>query len=469
MTWKRKKHIEPAPLPQKAKVAIKTKVLFLSLLINGLLIIGIAFFYFSQKHVFLRPNVILITVDALRPDHLGCYGYHRNTSPNIDKLAREGVIFNNAIAQAPWTAPSVTSFMTSLYPSAHKIVDKTKRLGSSVKTLPLILKKNGYLTGAFTGTTGYAGRVFHGKGFDVFMEDLKPAPALTRKVTQWLRQVKDESFFLFLHYMDVHSDYDTSPPPYRNMYDPDYKGSITGKSDELIGFNRRKVVPPKRDIEHLIALYDGGINYTDKYLGELFNELDILDIKDNTLIIFSADHGEEFFEHGSSFHVQLYDELVKVPLIMRLPGKMPRGRVIDSQVRTIDIMPTILDILRIPIDHKIQGVNLLNIIHGKKKSNLPALIETDLRMMGRVRALRTEDGWKFIYHLKKKTSELYNLKNDPGETNNLAEEYPQKAKELEKRLFKQLEENRAFLVDTEEGGELTPAVKKRLRSLGYAQ
>jgi arylsulfatase A-like enzyme len=410
--------------------------------------------------------VLLITIDALRPHHLGCYGYHRKTSPRIDALAQEGALFKNVIAQAPWSLPSITSIMTSLYPSTHKVVQQNNKLGPSVKPLAQILGEHGYVTGAFTGVSGFCGAFYHNRGFDIYHDSWKTAPQLTQIAVQWLNHVKDSNFFAFIHYFDVHSDYNP-PPPYNTMYDADYTGIFDGTTETLDKIFKKELTPTQRDIEHITALYDGGITYTDDFLGQLFEQIDALGLRDNTVIIISADHGEELYEHGATVHRQLYEETIKIPLIMRLPGRIPSGTIRTRQVRSIDIMPTILDILNITIDQKMQGISLLPIIDNKDRRNHLAICETE--KYGGFRALRIDNEWKLIHNMHKKTSELYNLNNDPNETHDLAPTEVAKTKELEKVLFEHMEKINTFLPVTSEEVEVTPELQERLRSLGYAQ
>ena len=318
------------------------------------------------------PNVILISIDSLRADHLGCYGYPRDTSPHIDRLAREGALFEYAIASTSWTLPSHMSMFTSLYDSLHGVEDSRKRLVIDHPLLAEVMKEAGYRTAGF-----YSGPLLHPgygfvHGFEEYVnctsypwageQEIKEFvaqrrktrslakaditnPRIYEKVTGWMEEKMKEPFFLFIHYWDVHYDY-IPPDPYDKMFDPGYEGELDVR--ELEGNESIHADMARGDLEHLIALYDGEIRWTDEWIGRLMEMLRTKGLLDRTLIVLTADHGEEFFEHGAKGHGKsLYDETIRVPLIVRLPGVVEAGLRISQQVRTIDIYPTVLDIARV--------------------------------------------------------------------------------------------------------------------------
>lgn len=315
-----------------------------------------------------KPNVILISIDALRADHLGSYGYNRNTSPNLDAFAMGAVQFDNAYASTCWTAPSHMTMFTSLYPSVHEVNQHPfpAALSADIKTLPQYLKEAGYSTHGIYYGHYVAPELGFGKGFDSYSE--KDFIALANKEAFNVldgRSDKDKPFFMFFHVGDVHqpymdiNEYTQKSPEERDMFDPGYKGSIViGSESEALALSEKiwyhkDAKDLDRDIYHMAALYDGAIRHTDRYLGEFFKGLKDRGLYDNTLIIFTSDHGEEFGEHGILGHNQLFKELLHVPLIVK-PPKSGGARYTET-VRLVDLMPTVLDYIGIPFPTFHQG------------------------------------------------------------------------------------------------------------------
>jgi arylsulfatase A-like enzyme len=324
-------------------------------------------------------NLLLISIDTLRADHLGCQGYHRDTSPNLDQLAKEGVLFENLTAAAPWTVPSHMSMFTSLYPSVHGVQTVSDRLGEGVPTLAQCLAQSGYLTAAFVTGPVLNHRLGFNRGFqfyDDFTANLTVThklasiymtgselpmvvtnPIITDLATQWLQKHSRERFFLFLHYWDCHYDY-VPPPPFDKKFDPDY----TGKEDGRHLFERQQEIVQQisaRDLAHLVALYDGAIAHTDEHVGKILQLLQDLGLSEKTLVIVTSDHGEGFLEHGRLLHGNsVYEELLHVPLVMRLPGVIPAGKRIAGNVSHVDLMPTALGLLRLAGAAQMQGIDL---------------------------------------------------------------------------------------------------------------
>lgn len=446
-----------------------------------------------NKKVPKGPNVLLISLDTLRADHLHCYGYDRETSPNIDKFAEEGVLFSQNTSAAPLTTPSHMSMFTSLYPSVHGVVSTERKLAESLITLAEILKEQDYTTSAFISAPimlpyelGFGQGFDHYDDFtitldqeaDLFMlndrcrgqNDHPICPITHDMVVSWLENNYHKKFFIFLHYWDIHGDYAPSYP-YNTMFDPGYEGDFNGDYAHI------KMIKPgisERDLEHMIALYDGEIRYVDSYIEKLFNKLEELNLMDKTLIILTADHGEEFLEHGSNWHGKtMYDEVTHVPLIMRYPTSIPKNKVISSQVSSVDIMPTILDILGISIEHQIQGQTLLPLVlEEEKPASMSAYCEADLsgRELKSVRVAK----YKFIYSERDKKEELYDLVDDPNEQNNLIESRPELTKVLRKGLSEWMDSSEKLLTSLPEPTvseeiEYRKDLKEKLKSLGYMQ
>ncbi len=400
-------------------------------------------------------NVLLIGVDTLRPDHLGCYGYMRNTSPNIDRLAGQGVLLENTISQCPWTLPSFASVLTSLYPTQHGAGINMNRLRSTFPTLADILSDNGYLTCGIVNVSVLSPEFGVDRGFDHY--DAPPpavkriAGEVTRDALEWIVLHKREPFFMFVHYFDPHLAY-SPPAPYDTIFDPDYEGRI-GRS-----FDRDKYLEMKEDLfrnegeqtaadwDHIRALYDGEIAFTDEAIGDLLQGLEELGLKDKTLIVFLSDHGEEFFEHKGYGHGHtLFKEVIKVPLIFSLPGVLPEGARPSGQARLVDVMPTILDLLDVDVDGRFEGRSLLPWLTGEGPGAAvgggmfpPEVAYSEgLRRGGERKSLTTHQ-WKIIYDVADEKELLLNLEQDPGEMNNLAGENQDSQALLESMLFKSM-------------------------------
>jgi arylsulfatase A-like enzyme len=441
------------------------------------------------------PNIILVSIDSLRPANLGCYGYERNTSPFIDSLASAGTRFQNAISTTSWTLPSHAAMFTGLYDSAHGLVDNGQRLAESHVTLAELLRERGYHTAGFFGGPYLHPAFGISQGFDVYrscmtaLEDdadeehvRKDAgsqesvshrdvtgPRTREEVARWARQRPDGPFFLFLHLWDVHYDY-IPPQEYVEMFDPGYRGPITG---EL--YPGERVVNrgmDERDLRHLVARYDGEIRYTDDILEDMFQDLDELAMLENTLVIVTADHGEEFFEHGGKGHQRtLFDEVVRVPLIFHWPGKVADGVVVDQQVRLVDLLPTLASYVGFEIDRPVHGQSLVPLLSGGSLTEEPALSEL-LVNRRTTRALRT-DRTKLLRRFEGSPGILFDLESDPGEHSPIEPGAEREAERrvLDESLQRMVAEAAALGELLRAGGEteieLDDELRERLESLGY--
>jgi arylsulfatase A-like enzyme len=330
-------------------------------------------------------NIILISIDTLRPDHLSCYGYKRKTSPSIDALAQDSVLFEETYASSPWTLPSHVSLFTSLSGISHQVYKSRDRIDPAQTMLTEVLRKNNFFCSAFTGS-GYLSSVYgFSKGFDVYGESeglltlVNSAELMSQAASKWLGRNADKSFFLFLHTYQVHQPY-SCPPPYNTMFLGEkprwqkinlmnYLGGLSGVFKRL----------PQEDRQNIIGLYDGEISYVDDMLIKpLIEKLKELRLYDRTMIVLTGDHGEEFFEHGSWMHGQnLYEEALRVPLIIKFPRSKYRGKRISSLVRLIDVMPTVLDELAIDAKNlNVEGKSLIPVIRGKRKKDRILLADT---------------------------------------------------------------------------------------------
>jgi len=427
-----------------------------------------------------KLNCLFILIDDLRYDHLSCYGYYRKTSPHIDSLAAQGTLFQQAITSSSHTSTSMSSIFTSLFPLAHGARASSQMVyGLSPKqhTLATILADNGYLTSAFVANNPYVKLTGLDRGFETYYDGniFSKIPAyslfygrivrkflirdvraenLNRQAINWLSRNYKHPFFLYIHYMDVH--FPRLPyKKYIHLLEEEAKLDIS----RFKGFPFEK----KEDIEKLysiISRYDGNIRYVDEYIGKLLDYLKTLHISQNTLIVLAVDHGEEFLEHKTLGHgAHLYDELIRVPLILYMPGKTDQHSIVSQQVRTVDIMPTILELLNITIPFPTQGKNLLPLIEGA--------IAEDVRYAfgGQGGFVRTPK-WKLIYNRDTESYGLFNLQADPEEQVNLIDSKQEIAAQLKAKLLNHSKESMKLRLKPSEIA-VTEEIKKRLKALGY--
>lgn len=440
-----------------------------------------------------RPNVLLIGVDTLRADHVGCLGYERDTTPTLDRLAREGVLCARTMSTSGWTLPSVMSVMTSLYPDVHQTYTYEKRLPEEVTTLAEILRANGYTTAGFISNFIIDGKYGFSDGFDLYDDFTVPLDSgmdiferhdevlgerhlvctselVTRVAVRWLEHGPHEPFFMFVFYVDPHYDY-IPPAPFDTMFDPRYEGDMDGRG--IAKEPRHSQRPSDRDLQHLLALYDGEIRYTDGCVAELLQAFAKSGSLNNTLIVFFADHGDEFYEHGKTAHDRtLYDEILHVPLILWWPDRFPAGRRMDALTSLVDIMPTVLDYLGLPHEDPVQGASLRPLIEGKT-DRLHDTVWAELNTWIHVQAV-IGDRHKLVWNVGDDTWELYHLHHDPGEQANL---YAQSsATDIRLAMTAEWEQwtrNNRVLADDLAGGTETPEVQiseqqlLRLKALGY--
>jgi arylsulfatase A-like enzyme len=459
--------------------------------------------FWGEVRLLRRPpsppkNVLLISVDTLRADRLGCYGYARPTTPRIDGLAAQGIRFHQAISQAPWTTPSHTSLLTARYPSSHRVTQgwstferflKEGRgyrvLAEDAITLAEVLQEHGFRTLALTGGATMAGELGFAQGFDSYREDSHGLLEARPVLGAWLEENRDLPFFVFFHTFEVHAPYRHTEMTegllteaqrdaiHRGLGQPEHADS-NGFASLLreLGLFRMEVTS---------ALYDGGIRFTDTVLGSLLEQLRRLGLEDRTLVVFTSDHGEEFGEHDRGLfyddHCQnVYEELIRVPLIMRLPGTIPAGRLVDTPVELVDVAPTILDILDVPVAPAMEGKSLRGLVtghsNGHKEWTLSEATCDDLE----TKALRRPD-LKYIAAWEARDGEhagipgplvrqrLFDLIGDPREKRNLRVD--------RRRALRAILEGRAAALArnalTATEAPISEDVLERLRGLGYVQ
>ncbi len=335
-------------------------------------------------------NVILISLDQLRADQLHSYGNPRLTSPNLDRLAGEGVRFSHFYSVAPWTAPSYSTLMTSEFPSLHGVTlmwrPGDRLLDPDTPVLAEIFKQHGYHTAAFVNN-GVAGKALTGRGFDEYdqgqpngqVKDITQrggeaynlAPETTEKLLPWLDQHRDAPFFLFVLFLEPHSPY--NPPPEDDIFKTDAYPNESNTGYDLKGGHlfRLAMMGDQKAVQRLYDLYDGKVHFVDRYVGKLMDHLKQTGLDQNTLVVLTSDHGEMLYSHPDDFltfdHRSLYDPVMHVPLIMSGPG-LPKGKVIDAIASNLDTAPTILNLTGIAPPADAEGHTLVPLINGKVKS-----------------------------------------------------------------------------------------------------
>jgi arylsulfatase A-like enzyme/Flp pilus assembly protein TadD len=398
----------------------------------------------ATNPVVQKPNVLLITIDTLRPDHLGAYGYTKIQTPVLDRIAQNGILFRDAVCQTPLTLVSHSSLFTGLNPNVHGVRDNAYfTLSSNHKTLAEYLKENGYTTAAFIGSAILDRRHGLGQGFDWYShyqptiivgnESQRRAEEVVSEALDWIQKSNNQNpIFLWLHLYDPHSPYN-SPEPFHSQY--------------------------------ANAPYDGEIAYTDHVLGVLFAQLEQQGFMSNALTLIMGDHGESLGEHNELDHgYYVYDATVKIPLIVSWPGHLKPG-IVTQQIREIDVLPTIAELVGFQTNGSIQGKSAARLMNGQQMDVQPAYIESYTPKLyygwSELVSIRSGD-WKYI---QAPEPELYNLKEDPSELHNLITERPDQARPLAEQLKKMIaigqkaQDQKAEAVDADR--------LEQLASLGY--
>ncbi|MCK4340489.1 MAG: sulfatase [Phycisphaerae bacterium] len=437
------------------------------------------------------PNLVLITLDTLRADHLGCYGYEIAQTLNLDRFAASAVRFDLATTPSNNTLPSHAAILIGKYPHNFGVPRNGFKVPPEHDTLATILKSHGFETAAFISASVLESKMGLDRGFDVYNQDFdtheidqvqRRAPAATRCVVDWLKKRTGKPFFVWLHYFDPHYPY-TPPAPYDKMFYPEYEGEADGSIEYICSITGVKGVPKRvttsDDHRKLIALYDGEIAFLDAGLGEVFEILDQEQHRARTMVVVVADHGESLTEHNYYFdHGEFtYQPSMHVPLLIRPPdcdpSLVPAG--VKEQVETIDIFPTVLAYLNIPSPGDIDGQDLTPLCRGEPgwnkklcfgESSRPWAVEKaqpdQWANLGKAQFV-LDYPWKLILTPYKKNAELYRLDTDPGELTNLATVNS----DVGRRLYQELGRWRKLAQVPAAEQELDNIEK--LRSLGYVE
>ncbi len=436
-------------------------------------------------------NVVLISIDTLRADHVGSYGYPRPTTPVLDSIAEQGVRFSNAFSQSSWTLPAHASLLTSQYSHEHGAVENNTRIKDAAVLLAEALQNAGYDTGAFV-TWVYVSKLYgFDRGFAHFAELIDqdnlmmaagagavPAGPTTDAAIQWLEREREAPFFLFVHYFDPHMDY-APPEPFDRLYDPDYTGSATGRYKWLVPFIRYlplyEAPIDARDRDHVEALYDAEIRYTDEQIGRLLDAVDANVGLDDCLVVIVSDHGEEFNDHLSmeGHGWTLYDEIIRVPLIVRFPDAEHAGAVIDDTVELIDVAPTILGRLGVTQPDGFRGRDLTGLIETGELSEPRPFAYAETHRFNvirrairgpRYKLIQTRDTGRNAAGVPVEAGfQMFDIVKDPGEQHDIFDPSDETARRLAKFLEGFAARERAEAEEV----EIPESTLELLRSLGY--
>ncbi len=444
-------------------------------------------------------NIFIFLIDTLRADRMGPYGYNRPTTPCADELAATGVVFENATAPAPWTIPSVASMFTSTYPCEHNMLTRYERLAESFDTLAERLVRAGYTTYALYGNE------FIGPQFGMSQGFMRPQAGGRnggKRVATALGISPPQPFFMYVHNMEPHDPYHYAPKHtdgFRDISDPvrqrvkldfhEYKAAAE--------YDYRKRLPlgtndqTDTQLQHLSSmqamhsdwseLYDAAVRLADSRVGTTITALKTMDLWDNTLFIYVADHGEEMGEHGGWLHDQsVYEELVRVPLIVRFPGNRFAGQRVKTPVSLVDLLPTLMDYVgRTDLAGGARGRSLLPLIAGGDPPDVGDPAITGLRInttryfkpwrltRGDVNVVIRQGQLKGIWNVNLDSLELYDLARDPHERNDIASERPAVVEAMLAEAETWYDECIQAAVQTAEVGDLDPETIRRLRAVGY--
>jgi len=421
-----------------------------------------------------QPSLILISIDTLRADRLGAYGYERDTSPTLDALAERGVRFDSTIAESNWTLPSHMTLFTGLPPTLHGVVSHEFKLASSVPTLAEVLREHGYRSFAFTGGLYVAPNFGFDRGFETYAsamrqydsEETKPIDFRTA-LAQAARKIDGlepgEPFFAFVHTYDVHCPYDP-PADYAQRFDsrpPDDHVETRERCGEP-HFNEMRLTPGQA--RFLSDRYDAGIRYADDLLGSFLERLDSQGVLDRSFVVVVSDHGEEFLEHGRIGHQTLYIECLRVPWIIAGPGLEARSVAVPTGLA--DVMPTLLALLDVPAPPT-QGVSMLPAIRGGADGSTPAVRFSEL---GSGPELRSAVLGSFHLIVGANETLLFDWRADPTEQADLLGGSSEREAELRQALATWVEQlaTSPLRSSAELQLDLSEEQRESLRALGYA-
>ena len=416
-------------------------------------------------------NLVLVSLDTLRADHLGLYGYPKRTSPELDRWAEHAFVFENAVSASNYTLAAHHALFQS----------KTATVARDAKndglTLAEMLKAQGFATAGFTGGGMMTKVSGFERGFDSWDEGHEMLEDTLPGALAYLDDParRDSRFYLFVHCLDVHLPYDP-PAPYDSMFDPDYHGTITGpQTRNLLGM--RKMFEGRQsfgrhhyddtDKDKVRALYDGEIARMDEGLAALLARVEKRDLRDDTMVVVLADHGEEFWDHGSVLHAHtVFQELLHVPLLMRVPALEKQAHRISQRVSLVDVVPTLLELLALPVPTGLKGISLVPLLHGESEPSHPLFAEG---YASHAKLQSVIDGdLKLIRNIDTDAVSLFDLAADPAEKNDIATSRPADVARMRALLASTLGASRGVVQDPMGlPNDVDTKTKDQLRHLGY--
>src|SRR5262245_4499341 len=452
-----------------------------------------------------RPNILIVLLDATRADHLSLFGYSRATDPNLKAFASKGMAFTRMFAQAPSTRPSVATLFSSLSPAVHRANDDRDFLSDSFVLLPEVLRNAGYTTFGISANANVSPTFGYAQGFDEFIvwkaeapfrltllgrfaEDLLGPARLTRLLHEhrelipvaesvtdttlaWATKHAKKPFFMYVHYIDPHYPY-RPPAPYNQAFDyrrdPPRRRGGTVDPASLATRNEYRDLTLKT-----LDQYDGEILYADHHIGRLLDGLQAAGLLDNTIVVFTADHGEEFYEHDNIGHAKsVYEEVLWIPFFMVWPGKIPAGTATGQMVGLIDVMPTLLSMVGLQAPPLVQGKTFAAMLADPKAPAGDRTLYAQVVNKGFSMDMARNATYKFIFHgygPRHGSEEYYDLQGDPLERANLGVKAPAPAMALRKELtlFNDIVARAANLTKPEQVKKLDRDTERALRSLGY--
>jgi arylsulfatase A-like enzyme len=450
----------------------------------GLLNVGLVID--SRINLPKTPNVIILLIDTLRKDHMGVYGYTRDTTPNIDLFSEKALTFQNAVSQCSWTSPSIATLFSSLYPSVHGLVAYGKKdhevqadfLNHEIATFPEMLKEKGYRTGAFAASRWICKRLQFDQGFDVFdpitsKHSPKPlASEVNDNAFEWILKNRNRPFFAYLHYMDVHSPYNP-PAPFNSYFESKEYRQLTQK--ELSEISKTcKQCEGSDNLYDYVDQYDGEIRYVDDQIGHFLKKLEDENLINNTIIIITSDHGEGFFERGFRGHGwTLFNEEIDIPLIIKFPKQVSPPDIAHYKVELNDVGISILGLLNYRFPYDTDGLELFRSTESAENvSRIMFSEELSENMKSPPQIAAIKENLKAIFKLRgKRVTEIYDLEEDKSEKENILGLNPDMGREFEKEIIawkKHKVDKRIALGLRQSTGSIdNKETLKELKSLGY--
>jgi arylsulfatase A-like enzyme len=377
------------------------------------------------------PNIVVITLDTVRADHVSVYGYPRKTTPALDRFAARGAVFDFSYSQAPSTIPTHASLFTGRYPYQHEMFGYPQVLAASELTLAEFFTENGYRSFAIASSVRFDESSGFNQGFESYrsLQDLEKnrrSEALVDLAIQAAQEIGDEPIFAFLHFFDAHSPY-APPDPYRSQWHEGSAPVVPEESSELLDKHHKKILPLAEDLlEHLVDLYDGGLSFQDHWLESLIEQWERLPSDRPTLWVITSDHGEELMDHQRLLHGQsLFEEQVRVPFILVYPGRVDAGQRIAEPIQSVDLFRTLADLAGLPVPASVEGRSFAGrLVDGTKPLPFSDSIES-LILIERIEwfgivAELPEGRFKWDSRRNRK---IFDIENDPDELVDVSKKY----------------------------------------------